>query len=258
MMMLFVMGGPSMQRFSGGGSEAKLGEWKLQIETILSFQPLSDSQKADLVLGLLEGEAKREILTLDRTSRNTPKKIFHTLLVFYTHVSTLRIQFLSCRQEQQSLRSFSLHLRELFSRLKRREATGLGGAHVLLWDQFIMGLREGPICQEQSKTPTLFFDKVKMEALVLEEEQDEQWPPSTCFAVGKQTPNPQPTVTDWKKEFRNEILKEVRQQMTEMTKTILSELRDSGRQDTYSPQIPHQRIHTSNTNGYKNGWPFQI
>lgn len=38
-----------MQRFSGGGSEAKLGEWKLQIETILSFQPLSDSQKVDCV-----------------------------------------------------------------------------------------------------------------------------------------------------------------------------------------------------------------
>lgn len=49
-----------MQKFCGVGSEAKLGEWKLQIETMLSFQPLSDSQKADFILGLLEGEAKRD------------------------------------------------------------------------------------------------------------------------------------------------------------------------------------------------------
>lgn len=63
-----------MQKFRGGGSEAKVGEWKLQIEMMLSFQPLSDSQKADFVLGLLEGEAKRENFTLGKASRNTPNK----------------------------------------------------------------------------------------------------------------------------------------------------------------------------------------
>lgn len=60
----FIMGGPGMQKFSGVGSEAKLGEWKLQIETMLCFQPLSDSQKADFVLELFEEEAKRKILIL--------------------------------------------------------------------------------------------------------------------------------------------------------------------------------------------------
>ena len=85
-----------MQRFSGCGSEAKLGEWKLQIETMLSFQSLSDSQKADFVLSSLEGEAKREILALERASRNTPKRIFDVLVALYgdnTHISTLRTQF---------------------------------------------------------------------------------------------------------------------------------------------------------------------
>lgn len=109
------------------------------------------------MLGLFEGEAKREILTLEGENRNTPKKIFNVLFPLYgdnTHVSTLRTQFFKCRQEpQQSLRSFSLRLRELFFRLKQRDDTALGGGDVLLWEQFIMGLREGPIRQELRQTP---------------------------------------------------------------------------------------------------------
>ena len=70
-----------------------------------------------------------------------------------------------------------------------------------------MGLREGPIRQELRrlvrKTPRLSFDEVKMEALALEEEQEDDWPPPTCLAVEKQVLRPQPTVTDWKQEFKN-------------------------------------------------------
>lgn len=75
-MVPFFMGGPWVPKFRGTGSEVTFGEWKSQTETMLSFQPIRDSQKADFVLGLLEGEAKREILTLERTDRNNPKKNF--------------------------------------------------------------------------------------------------------------------------------------------------------------------------------------
>lgn len=81
-----------MQTFSGEGLGIKLGEWRQQIETMLSLQSISDSHKADFVLGLLNGEAKREILTLERACRNTPKKIFDVLIALYgdnTHVSIL-------------------------------------------------------------------------------------------------------------------------------------------------------------------------
>lgn len=61
-------GGPWMLSCSGGCSEAKEWEWKLQVETIFSFQPLTDSKKADFVLGLLEGKANREIITLKSSS----------------------------------------------------------------------------------------------------------------------------------------------------------------------------------------------
>lgn len=126
-------------------------------------------------------------MTLEKGCRDTPKKIFDVLLTLYddnTHASILKTQFFNFRQEpQQSLRAFSLCLRKLFSRLKQKDNTGL------LRDQFIMGLREGPIHQELHrlvrKTPALSFDEVKIEALALEEEQEDNWPPSTCLAVGK-------------------------------------------------------------------------
>ena len=246
MMMPFFMGGPWVPKFSGTGSEVKFGEWRSQTETMLSFQPIRDSQKADFVLGLLEGEAKREILTLDRTDRNNPRKIFEVLSELYgdnTHASTLRAQFFNCRQEpNQSLRSFSLRLRELFSRLKQKDETGLEQGDVLLRDQFIMGLKEGPIRQELRrqvrKTPRVTFDEVKMEALALEEEQEEQWIPSGCLAVSRPTLGGPKPVTDWKQELRTEIMNEVKEQMTAMTKTILDELRDSNRMSRVEPR-PH-------------------
>lgn len=233
-MMPFVMGMPWVQRFGGSGSEVKLGDWQAQMETMLSFQPLSDAQKADLIMGFLDGEAKREVLTLDKTGRNTPRKIFAVLSTLYgdtTHVSVLRAQFFNCRQEpNQSLRSFSLRLRELFLRLKRKDDAGLEHIDILLRDQFIMGLREGPIRQELRrqvrKQPALSFDEVKLEALALEEEQDDKWSVEpTCLAVNGPNPSLPKDANDWKQELRREILKEVKEQLTETAKMLVNELR---------------------------------
>lgn len=234
MMMPFFMGCPWVQKFSGENAQSKFGEWKHQAESMLSFQPLTDSQKADILLNLLEGEAKREILTLERSLRDTPKKILDVLHVLYgdnTHVSVLRTRFFNCRQQPpESLKSFSLRLRELFLMLKQRNEAGLEDGDALLRDQFVMGLREGSLRQELRrlvrKTPTLSFDEVKMEALSLEEEQAEQWSPSSCMAIGKQVPHAQ-TTTDWKTELKNELLKEVKDQVAEMSKNILSELQEN-------------------------------
>lgn len=162
-------------------------------------------------------------------------KIFDVLYTLYgdnTHASILRAQFFNCRQEtNQSLRSFSLRLRELFSRLKQKDPTGLEQEDVLLRDQFIMGLKEGSIHQELRwqvrKTPCVSFDEIKMEALALEEEQEKQWAPPACLAVRRQTPGDTKPLADWKQELHMEILNEVKGQMTAMTKTILDELKES-------------------------------
>uniref|UniRef100_A0AAV2MFS4 Uncharacterized protein n=1 Tax=Knipowitschia caucasica TaxID=637954 RepID=A0AAV2MFS4_KNICA len=69
---------------------------------------------------------------------------------------------------------------------------GLGQGDLVLQDQFILGLKEGPVRQELRrqvrKAPQLTFDEVKMEALALEDEQGQQWPAFECTAVSKTTP----------------------------------------------------------------------
>uniref|UniRef100_A0AAV2KRN3 Uncharacterized protein n=1 Tax=Knipowitschia caucasica TaxID=637954 RepID=A0AAV2KRN3_KNICA len=69
---------------------------------------------------------------------------------------------------------------------------GLGQGDLVLRDQFILGLKEGPVRQEfrrqVQKAPQLTFDEVKMEALALEDEQGQQWPAFECTAVSKTTP----------------------------------------------------------------------
>lgn len=52
MMMPLFMGAPWVPKFSSTGSKIKFGEWRSQVETMLGFQPIRDSEKADLVLGL--------------------------------------------------------------------------------------------------------------------------------------------------------------------------------------------------------------
>lgn len=77
-----------------------------------------------------------------------------------------------------------------------------------------------------------------MEALALEEEQEEQWTPSSCLAVSRPTPGGLKSFTDWKQELCAEVLSEVKEQMTTMTKTNLDELRDSQRLTQVGPR-PH-------------------
>lgn len=115
---------------------------------------------------------------------------------------------------------------------------------ILLRDKFIMVLKEVPISQELlqqvRKTPPLTFDEVKMETLALEEEQAEQWMPSDCFAVKKPSFDASKSLTEWKKELCSEILNEVKEKITVMTKTILAELRDSHR-----PTLTGSRHHVA-------------
>lgn len=65
---------------------------------------------------------------------------------------------------------------------------------------------------------------------LLDGEQTNPW----CFKI-----------SDWKQELRTEILNEVKEQMTAMTKTILDELRDSHRP---TQADPHPRATSGPTN----------
>lgn len=119
------------------------------MEYLAGLQGLSEPQKLQFVLGSLEGEAKREILAAPEENRENVKKVFDFLATLYednTPVAALRAQFFNCKQGPgQSLRAFSLQIRELFNRLKRRRDHGLGEGDALLRHQFLLGLQDGPI-----------------------------------------------------------------------------------------------------------------
>ena len=75
-----------------------------------------------------------------------------------------------------------------------------------------------------------------MEGMALEEEQEEQWMPSGCLAVSRSAYSGSKPVLDWKQELRSEILGEVKEQMTAMSKSILDELRELKTQTASAPQ----------------------
>lgn len=164
--MPIFMGAPWAQRYGGPGSELSLHEWKAQTEYLAGLQGLSAPQRVQFVLGSLEGEAKREVLAAPEAVRATAQVIFEFLSGLYgdsTPVATLRAQFFSSQQgPQQTLRAYSLKLREQFSQLKGRQDHGLGEGDVLLRDQFVLGLRAGPVRQavrlQLRRDPTMTFE----------------------------------------------------------------------------------------------------
>lgn len=232
MMMPFFMGGPWVQKFSGTDSEVTFGAWKEQVQNMLTLQGLSAGQQLHFILGVLEGEDKREVLAVAAEERDTPEKLFALLRGLYgdnTPVAALRAQFFNYRQEaRQSIRAFSLRLRELFFRLERRDDTGLEGGDMLLRDQFVMGLREGPIQQELRaqvrRNRRLAFEDVRKEALALESERQDLWAPSTPVFTQNVAVEP---AADWKQMLRRELMQKVKEQFTEMSKTFFEELRQN-------------------------------
>ncbi|KAG1945839.1 interleukin-1 receptor accessory protein-like 1-A [Pimephales promelas] len=227
------MGAPWAQRYGGPGSELGLQEWKMQITYLAGLQGLSDPQKIQFVLGSLEGKAKREVMAAPEVVRATAKAIFDFLTELYgdvTPVAVLRAQFFNYRQgPRQTLRAYSLKLREQFSRLRGRTDHGLGEGETLLRDQFVLGLRDGPVRQsirlQLRRDPTLTFEALRQEALALEIDQGETTEPPVCMAASSAcAPIPSET-TDWKQKLREELLSEVKGQMVELSKSLVEELR---------------------------------
>ncbi len=149
--MPIFMGAPWAQRYGGPGSELSLSEWRAQVEYLAGLQGLSAPQTLQFILNSLEGEARREVQAAPEATRAMAQAVFDFLTGQYgdaTPVAVLRTQFFNCKQgPRQTLRAFALRLREQFTRLKRRRDHGLGGEETLLRDQFLLGLREGPVHQ---------------------------------------------------------------------------------------------------------------
>lgn len=111
-------------------------------------------------------------------------------------------------------------------------------------DQFVWGLRDGSNRQALKlmlrRDPTLSFEAIRKEALALEMDIPEVGACSVeCMAIGRSGPSPasrsatpvdsslapgRTPMADWKQELREEIMKEVKEQMGELSKNLLSEM----------------------------------
>lgn len=201
------------------------------------------------MLGSLEGEAKKEVQAAPTAARANAKAVFDFLTELYgdaTPVAALRAQFFNFRQgPRQSLRAYSLRLREQYTLLKERRDHGLGDEDTLLRDQFLLGLRDGPIRQnlrlQLRQDPTLSFEALRREALAQETDYTETTDLSACMAAsGTCTPAALVSV-DLKQELRAELMKDVKEQMAEFSKTLLDELR-RGRSSGMPP--PRERSYS--------------
>lgn len=232
-MAAMFMGVPWAQKYGGSGSELSLTDWRAQVEYLAGLQGLREAQKIQFVLNSLEGEAKREVRAAPEAVRATTQAIFEFLSGQYgdsTPVAVLRTQFFNCKQGPgQTLRAFALRLREQFSRLKSREHHGLGEEETLLRDQFLLGLREGPIRQslrvQLRRDAALTFEDLRREALALEQDHHQTVETPVCMAASGTSAPTQPELTDWKQALRAELMKDVREEMAEFSKSILGELR---------------------------------
>nr|XP_055037949.1 uncharacterized protein LOC129425910 [Misgurnus anguillicaudatus] len=209
------LGNPWVQKYTGVESEVHLTEWRAQIEYLAGLQGLSASQQQQFVLNSLGGEARREVQAAPEAVRATAQTIFHFLTEQYgdtTPVAVLRAQFFNCKQgPHQSIRAFALKLREQYTRLQRRRDHGIGDEETLLRDQFLLGLREGPLRQnlrvQFRRDPELTFDDLKKEAMALEGDQAEAKETPVCAAVSG--PAAASEASDWKQTLKMELLKDV-------------------------------------------------
>lgn len=229
------VGAPWAPKFRGPNSDVSLKEWISQTSYLADLQGLTEQQRLQFLLGSLEGEAKREVQAAPEDKRNTFQAVLSYLKDLYgdkTPVAALRAQFFNCRQgPTQSIRSFALQLRELLVRLKNRDNHGLGDEDALMRDQFLLGLREGPIRQclktQLRRDARLTYEAIRKEALALELDQQETNEQPVNVAASSACAPVQPPTTDWKRELQAEIMKDVKQQMAELSKTLLEELRRS-------------------------------
>ncbi|XP_073722641.1 uncharacterized protein [Misgurnus anguillicaudatus] len=244
------MGSPWIQKYGGTESEVRLAEWKAQLEYLADLQGLSAAQRLQFVLNSLDGEARREVQATPEAVRATAQTVFQFLTEQYgdhTPVAVLRSQFFNCKQgPRQPIRAFSLRLREQFTRLQARRDHGLGDGEALLRDQFLLGMKEGPVRQslrvQFRRDPGLTFKDLKKEALALEGDETELGEPPVCAVVSEATPA-LPEGPDWKQILKAELLKDVRDQMSELSKTLLGELRQ-GRAREEPRQAPRERVYS--------------
>lgn len=250
-MMPWFLGGPWVPKFGDEEKNSAFNDWRTQIEIFLRAQSLTPAQQVDFVLSALQGEARREVLLLAPTDRDSPTKIFRVLEGLYGEQVTvvqLRARFFTCKQQAgEEVGGFILRLRECLARwrLKEPAAEGAGDDDEMLRSQLVAGLRPGPMQLELQKllrrNPDLTFAAVRKEAQAVERElnRSTEEVDTRRTYVPPSAPDPAKSTEEWqelKKALKAEVLAEVKEQITTLKDSILGEIRQQFRENQHPPQ----------------------
>ncbi|XP_041961524.1 uncharacterized protein LOC121719808 [Alosa sapidissima] len=241
MMVPWFLGGPWVPKYGGKGSPLPFSEWRSQMEVYLRAQTLTAAQRVDFVMSALQGEAKREMLLLISTDRETDAQIFMALEKLYgenVSISQLRSHFFKCQQQTgEGVGPFILRLRESHSRWRSKEAA-TGSDDEMLRSQLVLGLLPGPVQTELQRRVrremALTFEGACGEAKAMEKETERAAIESIDTRRTYNTP-PQPNLPstsnplhDWskmKEALRAELAEELRAQVTDLKTSLLAEMR---------------------------------
>lgn len=239
-------------KFKGKDSEISLGEWKSSLKTTFALQGVPMDFRAELTLCCLEGKAKREILILPQNRRDTAEKIFTELDKLYgdkVTASVLRSQFFNAKQQpHEDISTFALRLQEDFNRLKNKDPRGINDTDVLLRDHLIEGLRD-PATRGEFRTKILLndeltFETIKDELCLREQAYGETFEQAQCFTLKGHDSKAVNTkdFEQFKSQFREEMNMQMTAKFTELSKTIVSEIRSE------LQRTPPGSAHTSGWN----------
>ena len=139
---------------------------------------LSSTDKAYFLFDHLEGEAREEIRYRSREEKEDPEKIIQILQELYgcpqSYVALQEAFFSRKQQEGESLLEFSIALMTLMDKVKGCAPQGVLNANVLLRDQFVEYVCEGPLRRELKRLirsqPTATLIEVRKEAMRWEQE----------------------------------------------------------------------------------------
>lgn len=231
---------------------------------MLRAQGLNELQQADFVFNALEGEAKQEIQLLNPEEKNTGQKILNFLQGLYSKPVTkaqLRSDFYNCRQRaDENVNGFALRLRGLFFRWSERDQGAAGDREELLLDQFMMGLRKGPIKRELNRITRrnndITFGTACKEARALEQELDEEGEDILAQRVRTQTPLTPATDPDQLKgqlrtELKEELMGELKREIIEQIKTLSASVVEEVRAQLSSPKPLPSRTQTPPARPYQ-------
>lgn len=235
MMFPWFMGVPWIPKFSGDPGKMTFSEWKAQVQAMLRAQGLNEEQKADFILGALEGDARREMQLLDSTQRTSSRSLLDELTKLYgksTPLAQLRTMFFKCsQQEDETVAAFILRLRELFSRWRAHEPGGSAQDEMTARDQLVLGLRPGVVQQELQRqvrrNSELSFKEVCVEARALEAELRTEVSASRISAPHRQqaTAPLEEEREIWRESVRAELKKEMQDQLSVLKETLIEEIR---------------------------------